>query len=117
MCAALASWPPPTSGRVHDLDRVRIERALPKRVRYRYVQPTLEAAEEGGWLITSPCCSRNVDPQGGVIPIAWLEPHDGIWTLYARDHAHDSWLVHHESRHLQELLDEICLDPMRVFWP
>jgi hypothetical protein len=102
---------------VHDLDRLRIERALPSRARYRYVQPAVTAAEEGGWLISSPCCSRNIDPNGGVIAIAWLEPHDGVWTLYARDHVHDSWTVHHESRHLQELLDEVCTDPMRVFWP
>jgi Protein of unknown function (DUF3024) len=117
MCAALASLPPSTSARIHDLDRVRIERALRQRARYRYVQPTIAPADDGGWLITSPCCSRNVDPHGGIIPIAWLEPHDGVWTLYARDHVHDSWLVHHEARNLKELLDEVCVDPLRVFWP
>jgi hypothetical protein len=113
---------PLMQARVHDMDRVRIERALRQRVRYRYVQPQVERAEDtdtadSGWVITSPCCSRNIDPTGGVIPIAWVEPVEGAWALYFRDHVHDSWVLHDESRHLQPLLDEICLDPMRVFWP
>lgn len=102
---------------IHDMDKVRIERALRHRVRYRYVQPQLERAEEGGWVITSPCCSRNIDPTGGVIEIAWVEPVEEAWALYFRDHVHERWVLHDESRHLQPLLDEICLDPMRVFWP
>ena len=102
---------------IHDMDKVRIERALRHRVRYRYVQPQLERAEEGGWVITSPCCSRNIDPTGGVIEIAWVEPVEDAWALYFRDHVHERWVLHDESRHLQPLLDEICLDPMRVFWP
>lgn len=102
---------------IHDMDKVRIERALRHRVRYRYVQPQLERAEEGGWIITSPCCSRNIDPTGGVIEIAWVEPVEDAWALYFRDHVHERWVLHDESRHLQPLLDEICLDPMRVFWP
>lgn len=103
--------------RIHDLDRVRIERALRHRVRYRYVQPQIERAEWGGWVITSPCCSRNIDPNGGVIDIAWVEPVEDAWALYFKDHVHDRWVLHDESRHLQPLLDEICVDPMRVFWP
>ena len=55
--------------RIHEMDRVRIERALHQRVRYRYVQPKVQRAEVG-WVITSPCCSRNIDPKGGVIDIA-----------------------------------------------
>ncbi len=101
---------------IHELDCVRIERALRQRVRYRYVQPTI-ARGDPGWVITSPCCSRNIDPTGGPIAIAWLEPVEGAWSLYSRDHVHDSWVLHDESRQLQPLLDEICLDPMRVFWP
>lgn len=112
---------PLMQARVHDMDRVRIERALRHRVRYRYVQPQVERASitgttEDGWVITSPCCSRNIDPTGGVIQIAWVEPVEGAWALYFRDHVHERWVLHDESRHLQPLLDEICLDPMRVFW-
>lgn len=103
---------------VHDMDRVRIERALRQRVRYRYVQPQVERAPAApGWVVSSPCCSRNIDPSGGVISIAWLEPAEGMWSLYFRDHVHDRWILHDECHHLQPLLDEICLDPTRVFWP
>lgn len=105
------------AARIHDMDRVRIERALRHRVRYRYVQPQIERSEWGGWVITSPCCSRNIDPNGGVIDIAWVEPVEDAWALYFKDHVHDRWVLHDESRHLQPLLDEICVDPMRVFWP
>jgi len=108
---------PVMQARIHDMDRIRIERALPHRVRYRYVQPQIERSEDGGWVISSPCCSRNIDPTGGVIQIAWIEPVEGAWALYFRDHVHDRWVLHDESRHLQPLLDEVCLDPMRVFWP
>jgi hypothetical protein len=99
------------------MDKVRIDRALRQRVRYRYVQPTVSRHELGGWVVSSPCCSRNIDPTGGVIDIAWLEPLDDAWALYFRDHVRDQWVLHDESRHLQPLLDEICLDPTRVFWP
>lgn len=107
----------PPAARVHEMDRVRIERALRQRVRYRYVQPQVQRADDSGWVITSPCCSRNIDPSGGVIDIAWVEPVEGAWALYFKDHVHDRWVLHDESRHLQPLLDEICVDPMRVFWP
>jgi hypothetical protein len=106
----------PTRARVHDMDKVRIERALRHRIRYRYVQPQIERGDTG-WIITSPCCSRNIDPTGGVIDIAWVEPVEGAWSLYFKDHVHDRWVLHDESPHLQPLLDEICVDPMRVFWP
>jgi hypothetical protein len=99
------------------MDRVRIERALRHRVRYRYVQPEVTRAAEGGWLVTSPCCSRNIDPHGGVIDIAWIEHVEDAWALYFKDHVRESWVLHDESRHLQPLLDELCLDPTRVFWP
>lgn len=104
--------------RIHDMDRVRLERALPHRVRYRYVQPHIEAAEDGvGWLVMSPCCSRNIDPEGGVIAIAWFEPSEGGWSLYHRDHQQDRWVLHEQAPHIQPLLDELCVDPQRVFWP
>jgi hypothetical protein len=102
--------------RVLELDGKRIERALRQRVRYRYVQPAVERAD-GGWIVTSPCCSRNIDPTGGVIDIAWLEPVQGAWLLYFKDHAQERWVLHDQADRLQPLLDEICVDPQRVFWP
>jgi hypothetical protein len=107
---------PSAGARIHEMDRVRIERALRHRIRYRYVQPHIERVENG-WVITSPCCSRNIDPTGGVIEIAWVEPLEDAWAVYFKDHVHERWVLHDESRHLQPLLDEICLDSLRVFWP
>jgi hypothetical protein len=98
------------------MDRVRIVRALRHRTRYRYVQPHIDSAEEG-WIIKSPCCSRNVDPTGGVIDIAWLQPLQNAWALHHKDQLNQQWVLHAESRHLQPLLDELCLDPLRLFWP
>ena len=102
--------------RVFDMDRRRVERALRQRVRYRYVRPMV-VREVDGWRIVSPCCSRNIDAQGGLIDIAWLRSEPPIWRLYARDHAHGIWVEHERSGQLLELLDVICLDPQRVFWP
>lgn len=107
----------PEAARIHELDRRRIERALRHRVRYRYVQPQVQRAPTCGWVITSPCCSRNVDPGGGVIDIAWLEPLDQGWALHAKDHAQGDWLLQEEAATLQALLDALCVDPQRVFWP
>jgi len=101
---------------VLDLDRRRIQRALRERVRYRYVQPKVERLDQG-FLISSPCCSRNVDPDGGVIEIAWLEPAGEMWRVYARDHASATWVLQDQSPQLQVLLDVICVDADRVFWP
>jgi hypothetical protein len=54
----------PEPGNVFALDRVRIERGIAQRERYKYVVPRVE--QEGlGWKIVSPNCSRNIDPQGG----------------------------------------------------
>lgn len=105
------------TGVVVSLEQARIQRALRERVRYRYVQP--QVLRKGrGWRVLSPCCSRNVDPHGGVIDVAWLQrlPHGG-WRLHARDHARGEWVRHSESEQLAELLDAICLDPDRLFWP
>ncbi len=99
-----------------DFDRRRIERALRERVRYRYVRPQV-LRELDGWRIVSPCCSRNVDSRGGVIDIAWLRAQPPVWHLYSRDHARRVWVEQEHSEHLVELLDAICLDPKRVFWP
>ena len=55
----------------NELDLRRIARAIQGRERYRYVKPHVIAAE-AGYLVRSPCCSRNVDPAGGEIDIALL---------------------------------------------
>lgn len=99
-----------------ELDRRRIERALEERVRYRYVTPQLEV-EPDGFRIVSPCCSRNVDPAGGMIDIARIE-HDvcvSVWRLYSKNHANCAWVLQAEGR-LHELLDLLKADPGRVFW-
>ena len=94
-----------------------IERALRDRVRYRYVHPEV-LRDESGWRILSPCCSRNVDPAGGMIDIALLQPvQSGLWRLYSRDHGRAHWVLQEESEQIQDLLDMVCLDPHRVFWP
>jgi hypothetical protein len=91
--------------------------ALTQRVRYRYVQPRVEGAD-AHWIIFSPCCSRNIDPEGGEIPIARLEqPEPQRWQLHAMDHASHHWRLHSESHDLLELLDLMCLDTHREFWP
>lgn len=115
------AWSTPSSGaaglaRVHDLTARRIERALARRQRYRYVQPQV-AADGQGWVVSSPCCSRNVDPHGGEIPIARLEPVPGGWALQARCHAEDRWMLHSQAERLADLLDQVCRDEARVFWP
>ncbi len=99
-----------------ELTRRRIARALNGRKRYRYVKPSVTTTEEG-WLITSPCCSRNVDPEGGVIDIARLERTESGWTLLARDSSRASWLVLATDTRLEGLLQILCEDEERVFWP
>ncbi|SCK18040.1 Protein of unknown function [Variovorax sp. HW608] len=122
-----ASALPPAAGQLLDVTRVRLERALRQRVRYRYVQPRV-LREGEAFRIESPCCSRNVDPAGGVIDIALLQPCSSPgsgtgatrphgWRLHARDHARAAWVLRHEGAPLDELLDLLCVDADRVFWP
>lgn len=118
----------PAGGWVLDFMQHRLERALRQRVRYRYVQPRV-LREGEGFRIESPCCSRNVDPQGGVIDIALLAPGaarvsrsqpDRIvqrWRLFARDHASGTWVAQDESEQIDELLDLLCVDTKRIYWP
>ena len=104
-------------GGVLQLDVARIERALGDRVRYRYVVPRVEPASPG-WRIVSPNCSRNVDPDGGEIDIAWFEPVEGgRWLVHARDHAARAWRPHVGARTLAAAVACVCEDPDRVFWP
>ncbi len=97
------------------LDARRIANALTQRERYKYVQPRVER-EGRGWKVVSPNCSRNVDPQGGEIDIAWLVPHnEGGWLLYSREHAQDCWRLRSQGP-LPSLLTQLCADPNREFW-
>lgn len=129
--SALPTVDAPAGGWVADFMQHRVERALRQRARYRYVRPRV--LREGDALrIESPCCSRNVDPAGGVIDIALLRPADDdgglppgaglglaqrCWNLYARDHVRGAWSLACGDAALDELLDLLCTDPDRVFWP
>lgn len=105
------------SGPVRDLMQHRLERALRERVRYRYVQPRV-LREGESFRIQSPCCSRNVDPSGGMIDIALLVPSAGQrWCLSARDHVNGTWVSRFKDEPLDALLDVLCIDKERQFWP
>lgn len=107
----------PASGRVLDLIGHRLARALRQRLRYRYVKPQV-LLEAGSYRIQSPCCSRNVDPGGGVIDIALLVPHaDCRWCLCTRDHANNTWVARFQNESLDTLLNLLCVDSERQFWP
>lgn len=101
----------------NELDLKRIARLLEKRSRYRYVSPRVEARDDG-YRIVSPCCSRNVDSQGGEIDIARLEYDEAnrMWRLYSKDHARDEWLYYDSGRELDAVLMSLLADPYRVFW-
>lgn len=110
-------------GHVFVLDRVRIEVALEARSRYKYVQPRV-LREGEGWQVRSPNCSRNIDPSGGEIPIAWLTPGpqasgSGLpawWQLHARDHAQGLWRPTLRAPTLTEVLQRLVQDPDREYW-
>ncbi|WP_298235742.1 hypothetical protein [uncultured Azohydromonas sp.] len=108
---------PPRNDRVVELDGARIRRAIRSRRRYRYVQPRVQ--REGlGWLVASPNCSRNIDPHGGEIPVAWLVPaSQNCWLLHKRDHAQGCWVLKSAGVTLAQALRELCDDPQREFWP
>jgi hypothetical protein len=113
MAASIAT---PASAQVLDLMVHRLERALRERVRYRYVQPQV-LREDSSFRIQSPCCSRKVDPSGGVIDIALLVPHEGShWCLCSRDHANGTWEPRFQDASLDVLLDLLCVDSERQFW-
>jgi len=102
---------------VMSLDARRIANALDGRTRYKYVSPRV--VREGlGWKIVSPNCSRNIDPDGGEIDIAWLVPDGatGAWLLFSRDHVQDCWMMRRRDPRLAPLLEHVCLDPQREFW-
>lgn len=101
----------------NELDRKRIERALELRKRYRYVTPEVHAIDDG-YVIRSSCCSRNIDPDGGIIDIAKLEfrSERSCWWLYHKDHAIGHWIRHGEYRSLPPILDLLNQDLDRRFW-
>lgn len=101
----------------NDVDRKRIERALQGRERYRYVTPAVRPAERG-YRVESPCCSRNIDENGGTIDIAWIEylPEWNCWRLYRRNHRQNDWEYYAEYATLAALLTELNRDQRRVFW-
>lgn len=116
---------PPAAGSVVDLVPARIVRALDGRQRYTYVQPRVVAGAAlrgagSGWCIVSPNCSRNIDPAGGEIPIAWLEPDTatpGRWHLHAFDHGAQQWQCQARGLPLVDALAELQHDPQRRYWP
>lgn len=113
----LPGLPAPTA-HPNEVDLRRIARALDGRRRYRYVSPRVHAAP-GGYRIDSPCCSRNVDPSGGVIDIALIEHRPDaapVWRLYAHDHVTGDWRLHGSHAHLADALAALCADPERQFW-
>jgi hypothetical protein len=101
----------------NELDRKRIERALRGRKRYRYVTPVVEAVT-GGYRVESPCCSRNIDRDGGVVDVALMlhEPIAGGWKLFAKDHGNGTWTFHSKHVRLASALDLLSEDPERCFW-
>lgn len=128
--------PPPTrrrrraaavaTGGVVQLLQSRIVRALDARQRYTYVRPLVLAAGDlastsgQGWCITSPNCSRNIDAEGGEIPIAWFEPDAGSrgrWRLHAFDHGRQQWACQADNLPLDQALTLVLQDPDRCYWP
>lgn len=104
------------SNKVIDLITRRIDVAIESRVRYRYVKPNVFQVGNA-YQINSPCCSRNIDPEGGVIDIARLEKQASQWVLFMRNHQAQAWEEYAQSDQLEGLLDLICVDAARVFWP
>ncbi|WP_029011763.1 hypothetical protein [Niveispirillum irakense] len=99
----------------NELDRRRIEKALRGRQRYLYVEPTVVPVA-GGYRVESPCCSRNVDPAGGVVDVALIQFGEGDWRLYRKDHAGGTWSFHGNYPRLGDLLDLLNVDVDRLFW-
>lgn len=101
----------------NDFDRRRIERALQQRKRYRYVIPRVLAAADG-YRIESACCSRNIDPEGGVVDIALLryDADQGNWHLFRKNHETKTWEFDSTHPRLVEALDLLNDDSERKFW-
>lgn len=97
-------------------EKKQIERAISRRARYRYVKPTVRATPDGV-LVESPCCSRKVEPGGGVVDIALLQHAPlGGWRLFYKDHSTATWQLHSVHERLVDLLEPLKEDPERIFW-
>lgn len=101
----------------NDLDRKRIERSLRTRKRYRYVSPRVAPVDDG-YRIESPCCSRNIDPDGGIIDVALVvyDAERAAWQLFRKDHGAGGWELHSRHQRLPALLEVLVDDPERMFW-
>jgi hypothetical protein len=101
----------------NEFDKRRIERALDQRVRYRYVAPRVLETERG-YKVESPCCSRNIASDGGVIDIALLEfdERQKLWCLSAKDHIRNEWRLTSVFVKLHEALAMLTEDAQRDFW-
>lgn len=101
----------------NEVDRKRIERGLRGRKRYRYVQPVVTGVE-GGYLVQSPCCSRTVDAEGGLIDVARFEYslERRAWHLLRRDRDRECWEQYGEFSALAGAIEMLNHDPERVFW-
>ena len=113
----------PDHSHPNEFDCRRIARLLESRRRYRYVEPRVVPIPNG-YRIESPCCSRNIDPAGGVIDIALIEHCSDQdpwvqdpWVLYRKVHPEDTWII--DSRHpsLTAALALLNQDVDRLFWP
>lgn len=116
--AGVACADRPDHDHPNEFDCRRIARLLESRRRYRYVEPRVVPIPNG-YRIESPCCSRNVDPAGGVIDIALIEhcSDQDPWALYRKVHPEDTWII--DSRHpsLTAVLALLNEDVDRLFWP
>ncbi len=101
---------------VNVFERKQIERAIGKRKRYRYVQPRVRVTPDA-IVVESPCCSRRIDPEGGVVEVALMQrlPAGG-WVLYRKDHLSATWKLHSVHERLTDLLEPLKDDPQREFW-
>ena len=118
MALVLRRRPPADRARhPNEMDLRRIVRGIAARARYLYVTPEV-APIEGGYLVRSPCCSRNVDAGGGVIEVAQIlwSGDPPLWRLLRRDHGRALWLEDSRFARLPEALARLNSDPERVFW-
>lgn len=97
----------------NELDRKRIERALISRKHSPSVTPV-----KAGYLIESPCCSRNIVNDGGQIDVALFhyDAVSGIWKLFFTNHARGSWKFYSIFHRLASAIVELNTDPERLFW-
>ncbi|MGY4315205.1 DUF3024 domain-containing protein [Bradyrhizobium sp. JR3.5] len=101
----------------NELDRKRIERGLSSRKRYLYVVPNVTPVR-GGYHVESPCCSRNIDEDGGLIDVALIlyDAVSGIWKMFRKNHTRGIWEFYSLYNRLTSAIDELNADPERLFW-